>query len=107
SNDNELPSSINRFAEIKEGKLEVVDSKKEISKEEPRVKKTLPYFLQQPPAISSETMVRMRGINVKYGEKQVLHDISWEVKAGEKWLLQGHNGSGKSTLLSLINGDHP
>ncbi len=37
----------------------------------------------------------------------MLKNINWEVKAGEKWLLQGPNGSGKSTLLSLINGDHP
>ena len=33
--------------------------------------------------------------------------MSWTVKAGEKWLLQGRNGSGKSTLLSLVCGDNP
>jgi molybdate transport system ATP-binding protein len=49
----------------------------------------------------------MVDVNISYGEKQVLKSINWEVKAGEKWLLQGPNGSGKSTLLSLINGDHP
>src|SRR5690606_40849370 len=67
----------------------------------------LPYFLQEAPTVSSNIMVNMKGINVKYGDKQVLHDITWEVRAGDKWLLQGPNGSGKSTLLSLINGDHP
>lgn len=107
SNDDELPTCINRFAEIKNGQLVVVDSQDEISKEESRNKKPLPYFLQESPGISSQSMVEMRGINVRYGEKQVLHNINWEVKAGEKWLLQGPNGSGKSTLLSLINGDHP
>jgi molybdate transport system ATP-binding protein len=49
----------------------------------------------------------MKNVNIRYGEKEVLKNVNWEVKAGEKWLLQGHNGSGKSTLLSLINGDHP
>src|SRR5690606_23794856 len=92
SNDNELPACIKRFAEIEDGKLYVRSSKEEISKEKLRVEKPLPNFLQQPPAISSEIMVSMRGVNVKYGEKQVLHDITWEVKAGEKWLLQGPNG---------------
>lgn len=107
SNDDELPSCINRFAEIKDGDLTIVNSKEEITKEESRVKKALPYFLQQAPDTSADSMVRMNNVNVKYGDKQVLHNISWEVKAGEKWLLQGPNGSGKSTLLSLINGDHP
>src|SRR5690606_3623914 len=100
SNDDDLPSCINRFAEIKNGQLAIVDSKNEISKEELRSQKPLPYFLQKAPSISSKSMVRMQDINVRYGEKQVLHNITWEVKAGEKWLLQGPNGSGKSTLLS-------
>ncbi len=107
SNDNEVPSCINRYAEIRNGQLVSVANQQDISKEKPRIKKPLPYFLQESPTISADTMVSMRGINVKYGDKQVLHDITWKVKAGEKWLLQGPNGSGKSTLLSLINGDHP
>lgn len=107
SNDDEIPNCINRFAEIKNGQLTVVNSKEEISREEPRVKKDLPYFLQETPSISADIMVSMKGINVKYGDKQVLHDITWEVRAGDIWLLQGPNGSGKSTLLSIINGDHP
>lgn len=107
SNDKEIPNCINKFAEIRNGQLTVVNSQEEISKEESRIKKSLPYFLQEAPTISSDIMVSMKGINVKYGGKQVLHDITWEVRAGDKWLLQGPNGSGKSTLLSLINGDHP
>lgn len=107
SNDVDLPSCINRYAEINAGKLKIVNSQDEISQEELRTKKPLPYFLQQDPHISADSMVSMRGVNVRYGDKQVLQNINWEVKAGEKWLLQGPNGSGKSTLLSLINGDHP
>ncbi len=49
----------------------------------------------------------MKNISVSYGEKEVLKNVSWKVKQGETWLVQGHNGSGKSTLLSLITGDHP
>jgi molybdate transport system ATP-binding protein len=107
SNDDEQPDCINRFAEIQNGKIVLRQNSEEISKGTVRKRKELPYFLQQSPQISAPIMVKMKGINIAYGEKQVLKNIDWEVKAGEKWLLQGHNGSGKSTLLSLINGDHP
>jgi len=52
-------------------------------------------------------VVRMQHINISYGEKQVLKDINWQVKQGERWALLGPNGAGKSTLLSLINADNP
>ncbi|MEI2270934.1 ATP-binding cassette domain-containing protein [Sphingobacterium sp. ML3W] len=107
SNDDEQPDCINRFAEIQDGKIVIRQNNSEISKGIPRKRKELPYFLQQSPKVSAPTMVKMKQIHISYGEKQVLKNIDWEVKAGEKWLLQGHNGSGKSTLLSLINGDHP
>jgi len=108
SNDCDLPSCINRFAQIEDGKLKIVDSKKNISREPIRAKKELPGFLRQvPETSSSHQMVKMKGVNVRYGDKQVLYDVSWEIRAGERWLLQGHNGSGKSTLLSLLTGDHP
>jgi len=107
SNDDEQPDCINRFAEIQDGKIVIRQNSSEISKGIPRKRKELPYFLQQSPKVSAPIMVKMKQIHISYGEKQVLKNIDWEVKAGEKWLLQGHNGSGKSTLLSLINGDHP
>ncbi|MDR0266369.1 MAG: ATP-binding cassette domain-containing protein [Sphingobacterium sp.] len=107
SNDDEQPNCINRFAEIQDGQIVIRQSSEELSRGLPRTRKALPYFLQRAPEVSSQVMVKMNKINISYGEKQVLKNIDWEVKAGEKWLLQGHNGSGKSTLLSLINGDHP
>lgn len=54
-----------------------------------------------------EYAIRMNKVNVRYYDKQVLADISWQVKKGEHWALSGPNGAGKSTLLSLINGDNP
>lgn len=105
-NETELPSVINRFAEIKDGSLQ------EISAPEPTTEmvediRPVPAFLRQAPRSSSDSIIKMVGVNISYSGKQVLKDINWEVNAGEKWLLQGHNGSGKSTLLSLICGDHP
>ncbi|MGI4733880.1 MAG: ATP-binding cassette domain-containing protein [Janthinobacterium lividum] len=53
------------------------------------------------------TLVRLRQVSVRYGDKLVLDNITWEVKPGERWALTGPNGAGKSTLLSLLNGDNP
>jgi len=54
-----------------------------------------------------EWAVKMKHVNVQYNNRQILDDISWEVRNGECWSLSGPNGSGKSTLLSLINADNP
>lgn len=107
ANDVELPNCINRFAKIEEGDLTTSDSPTFTRSYVEREKKQLPYFLSEAPQYTTKNLITMNGVNVSYGEKQVLKNISWTVNAGEKWLLQGHNGSGKSTLLSLVNGDHP
>ncbi|WP_304063085.1 ATP-binding cassette domain-containing protein [Pedobacter glucosidilyticus] len=108
SNDDDLPSSINRFATIVNKKLVTVNTKIDLQQFIPqRENKTIPTFLRTSPVYSSQQIAKMENIQISYGDKKVLKNVSWEVKAGEKWLLQGHNGSGKSTLLSLINGDHP
>jgi len=54
-----------------------------------------------------EWIVKMDNIHIKYGDKQVLKDVNWHIKQGERWALLGPNGAGKSTLLSLINADNP
>lgn len=105
SNDEELPECIKRFAIIKNGKLTETDSP-EVSHATTALK-PLPSFLKEPPKYTSQSIISMKDIHVRYDEKQVLSRIDWEVNAGERWLLQGPNGSGKSTLLSLITADHP
>lgn len=49
-------------------------------------------------------MLRVEHLNTGYGKKQVLYDISFEIKQGDIALLIGSNGSGKSTLLKAIYG---
>lgn len=49
-------------------------------------------------------LLKVKNINTGYGKKQVLYDISFEVKQGDIVLLIGSNGSGKSTLLKVIYG---
>ena len=107
SNDSQLPTAINSFAHIVDGKLEQVDSFDEIHQDENRKQKELPSFLQRLPESNFNSIADLKDIVIRYGDKVVLNKVSWKVDVGEKWLLQGPNGSGKSTLLSLINGDHP
>lgn len=49
-------------------------------------------------------MLQVKNISTGYGKKQVLFDVSLEVKQAEIVLLIGSNGSGKSTLLKAIYG---
>lgn len=49
-------------------------------------------------------MLEVNGINVFYGDLQVLWDISLKVYKGETTALIGSNGSGKTTLCKTIIG---
>ncbi len=51
--------------------------------------------------------VRMNKVTVVHGECEILKDIDWTIRKGERWALMGPNGAGKTTLLSLITADNP
>ena len=36
--------------------------------------------------------------------RRVLHDVCWQLLAGQHWLIRGANGAGKSTFLRLLHG---
>lgn len=48
--------------------------------------------------------VSMVGVAKRYGEREVLKGVDWQIHAGERWALVGPNGSGKTTLLRLLAG---
>ncbi|NET90897.1 MAG: ABC-F family ATP-binding cassette domain-containing protein [Kamptonema sp. SIO1D9] len=50
-------------------------------------------------------MLRLEHITKIYSTGEVLKDINWEVKPGERVGLVGVNGAGKSTQLKIITGE--
>lgn len=49
-------------------------------------------------------LVSLAHVDVDIEGQRVLHDVSWQLEAGEHWGIVGDNGSGKSTLLRLVAG---
>lgn len=49
-------------------------------------------------------LLEVRGLNVAYGDVQVLWDIDLVIRPGETVALVGSNGAGKSTLLNALSG---
>jgi branched-chain amino acid transport system ATP-binding protein len=49
-------------------------------------------------------VLRVRDLEVKYGDFQALWGVSLEVNEGEVVCLLGPNGAGKSTLISAVSG---
>lgn len=50
---------------------------------------------------SGESVLEMAGVGVRRGSKELLQDVSWQVREGERWIIMGPNGAGKSTLLQV------
>ena len=49
--------------------------------------------------------IRLERVSVRYGRHWAVRDLSFEIRAGERWLLTGPNGAGKTVLLKLLRGD--
>ncbi|UJF26681.1 ATP-binding cassette domain-containing protein [Planococcus sp. 107-1] len=51
-----------------------------------------------------ETMLAVEGLGKSFKDKQIISNISFEVKKGEIMALLGPNGAGKSTTIRNIMG---
>jgi phospholipid/cholesterol/gamma-HCH transport system ATP-binding protein len=56
------------------------------------------------PAQQPEAMISLRNLRVSYGDREILHGISFDVMGGETLVILGGSGSGKSTLLRTLVG---
>ncbi len=53
---------------------------------------------------SEQPMISLRDLRVSYGDTEILHGVSFDVKRGETMVILGGSGSGKSTLLRTLVG---
>ena len=108
----EIPECINHIAHLEKGEM-VYAGKRDgfIIKQSPTVYNKLDERtikqLKTGENLQFTFAIKMKNVQVTYDGKNILQQINWEVKKGERWGLSGPNGAGKSTLLSLITADNP
>jgi len=58
--------------------------------------------MSAPPA--DNVILSVHDLRVRYGDREILHGISFDVQKGETLVILGGSGSGKSTLLRTLVG---
>jgi len=53
---------------------------------------------------SDEPLIALDSVSKRYGSKEIIHDISFDVKRGEIVGFLGPNGAGKTTTMKMISG---
>ena len=51
-------------------------------------------------------LISVRNLSLCYGERQILSDVSFDIKQGDIVAICGGNGSGKSSLIKVLLGLH-
>ena len=55
-------------------------------------------------AVPGKPIISARQLRVRYGEREILHGLDFDINHGETVVILGGSGSGKSTLLRTIVG---
>ncbi|MDO4569853.1 MAG: ABC transporter ATP-binding protein [Planctomycetia bacterium] len=58
---------------------------------------------QEPDFLGKSPALRVRNLAFRYGKREILHDISFDVPPASVFAILGPNGSGKTTLLRSLN----
>ncbi len=51
-----------------------------------------------------ESALSLEDVCLDVEGSRILHDVTWKVGRGEKWIILGRNGSGKTSLVRLLSG---
>jgi iron complex transport system ATP-binding protein len=65
---------------------------------------TSAFRLPAPLAPAIEPVAALDRVTVRRGGADLVHDVSWRIHPGERWVVVGANGAGKSTLLQILAG---
>ncbi|EPR68719.1 ATP-binding cassette domain-containing protein [Cyclobacterium qasimii] len=111
----EVPEAVDRIGWISGGKLMIVEERDSLIPLENEAFSTFNFSPLSFDGLlntgtlpfSDQEIIKMNNVTIRYGEKKLLDNLSWQVNPGEKWLIKGHNGAGKSTLISLVLGENP
>jgi phospholipid/cholesterol/gamma-HCH transport system ATP-binding protein len=63
-----------------------------------------PALASSSPVSPQGPAISIRDLHVSYGEREILHGVTFDVPAGETVVILGGSGSGKSTLLRTLVG---
>jgi ABC-2 type transport system ATP-binding protein len=50
------------------------------------------------------TAIDVEGLRMRYGDTDILHDVTFQVRPGEVVALLGPNGAGKTTTIEILEG---
>jgi phospholipid/cholesterol/gamma-HCH transport system ATP-binding protein len=53
---------------------------------------------------TADNAIEVRNLRVRYGTREILHGVNFEVPSGETLVIMGGSGCGKSTLLRTLVG---
>ena len=49
-------------------------------------------------------ILSLHNVTVRRGSNEILSNVSWQVRAGERWVVMGSNGAGKTSLMQICSG---
>jgi len=60
-----------------------------------------------PSEVMDDSAICVRDLRMSFGDRQVLHGVTFDVRYGEVFCLLGPNGAGKTTTLEILEGFRP